>query len=120
MSALHPDQVLAVVAVSDIERSHGWYERLFGQTATNRPMSGLAEWRMTESGWLQVFEDPQRAGRSLANFAVSDLDAAVADIASRGIEVGEVVTANRGVRLHTIADPDGNQITLIGNFREDY
>lgn len=38
----------------------------------------------------------------------------------RGIETGELVDADKGVRLCSIDDPDGNTITLIGNFRERY
>ena len=39
------DHVLAVVAVSDFDASHRWYEQLCGTPATNVPMPGsLAEW----------------------------------------------------------------------------
>ena len=113
--------VLAVVAVSDFDTSQAWYERLLGEPATNVPMPGsLAEWRLTDTGWLQVFHDPKRAGITMANVAVSDLDHHVEAIRQRNITPGEVITANKNVRLCTIADPDGNQLTLIGNFREDY
>ncbi len=115
------DHVLAVVAVSDFDASHRWYEQLLGAPATNVPMQGnLAEWRLTDTGWLQVFHEPERAGTSMANVAVDDLDGHVEAIRQRGIEPGEVVTANKDVRLCTLRDPDGNQLTFIGNFREDY
>ncbi len=115
------DHVLAVVAVSDFDTSHAWYEQLMGEPATNVPMPGsLAEWRLTDTGWLQVFHDPERAGTTMANLAVTDLDGHVNGIRLRGIAPGEIITANKNVRLCTIPDPDGNQLTLIGNFREDY
>ena len=113
--------VLAVVAVSDFDASHEWYQALFGAPATNVPMPGnLAEWRVTDSGWLQVFHDPEKAGASMVNFAVTDLDQQIADLHARGIDTGDIITVNKGVRLCPINDPDNNTITFIGSFREQY
>ena len=70
------DHVLAVVPVSDLAVSTGWYRRVFAAAPTNVPMPGrLAEWRVTDTGWVQVSVDVERAGRGLLNFATSDLDA---------------------------------------------
>jgi glyoxylase I family protein len=56
------DHVLAVVPVADFEAAHAWYERLFGRPADNLPMEGrLVEWRVTDSGWVQVTRDAARA-----------------------------------------------------------
>jgi glyoxylase I family protein len=41
-------------------------------------------------------------------------------VRDRGLEPQEIVEANKGVRLSTITDPDGNTITFIGGFRVDY
>ena len=121
LTPLAVDHVLAVVAVSDFDVAHRWYERLLGAPATNVPMPGsLAEWRITGTGWLQVFHDPERAGTSMTNLAVADLDDQVAQVRARGIRPDDTVTANKNVRLCTVVDPDGNRITLIGNFREHY
>jgi len=83
-------------------------------------MEGLAEWRVTDTGWLQVWEDPDRAGTALLNFAVDDLAAHLEELASRGFSPGEVQTVNKGVQLTAVTDPDGNTITFIGNFRVNY
>ncbi len=114
------EHTLAVVAVSDLDAARKWYERLIGASPTNVPMPSLVEWRTSEAGWLQVFHDPERAGSSMANLSVGDLDATADEVRSRGIEVGEIVEADRGVRLATAHDPDGNAITLIGGFRPIY
>ncbi|GAA2792621.1 VOC family protein [Saccharopolyspora taberi] len=114
------EHVLAVVPVSDIDAADAWYERLFGRPADNNPMPGLVEWQVTGTGWVQVFHDPDRAGGTMLNFAVDDLDAHVADLAGRGLEPGEVQQANKGVRLSTTSDPDGNRITFVGGFRVRY
>jgi glyoxylase I family protein len=115
------DHVLAVVPVSDFDAAHAWYERLFGRPADNLPMEGrLVEWRVTETGWVQVTFDADRAGSALVNFAVDDIDGHIADVSTRGLVPGPIKTANKGVQLSAIRDPDGNTITLIGNFRVTY
>lgn len=114
------EHVLAVVPVTDVERSRRWYETLFGRAPDNNPMPNLVEWQVVPGGWVQVFEDDQHAGSTVVNFAVQDLDNHLDQLKHRGLEPGEVVAANKGVRLSTLADPDGNKIWLIGGFRVHY
>jgi glyoxylase I family protein len=112
------DHVLAVVPVSHIQAAQRWYEALIGRPEDNHPMDSLVEWRITETGW--VFHDPERAGSTLLNFAVDDLEARAAELAARGLVLDEIQTANKGVRTASITDPDGNRITFIGGFRVVY
>ena len=114
------DHVLAVVPVSDIDRSRDWYSSLFGRSADNNPMPTLVEWQVLPGAWVQVFSDPQRAGSGLLNFAVDDVESHLAQVRERGIEPGEIVDANKGVRISTVNDPDGNTIRFIGGFRVQY
>ncbi len=114
------DHLLAVVAVSDLQSSRDWYSSLFGRQPDNDPMPTLTEWQVVPQGWLQVFHDPERAGSSLFNFAVDDLDAHIAGLQGRGLKPEDVVEAGNGVRLSTVTDPDGNMIRLIGGFRVVY
>jgi hypothetical protein len=37
-------------------------------------MAGFAEWKLADGGWIQVFQDKERAGSSSDTFLVSDLD----------------------------------------------
>src|SRR5271169_800925 len=106
------DHVLAVVPVSDIDEARPWYERLFGRPADNRPMVTLDEWRIADSGWVQLSLDPERAGSTLLNFAVDDLEPHVAELRARGLSFDPTETVNKGVQLSAIVDPDGNRITL--------
>jgi glyoxylase I family protein len=106
------NHLLAVVPVSDIEAAARWYERFLGGAPTNQPMPSLVEWQTTSTGW--------RAGHTAMNFAVDDLEAAVNELIGRGLAPGEIQTANKGVQLSALTDPDGNTITLIGGFREIY
>ena len=114
------EHVLAVVPVSDLDAANAWYESLFGRPADNRPMPSLAEWQVTGAGWVQVTVDADRAGSGLLNFAVDDLAAMREELSSRGVETGEIQTVTKGVELSATDDPDGNTITLIGNFRVEY
>lgn len=112
--------VLAVVPVSELERADAWYEALFGRPADNRPMPSLVEWQVTGGGWVQVTVDTDRAGSGLLNLAVDDLAATRDGLATRGVDTAEIQHVNKGVQLSATTDPDGNAITLIGNFRMKY
>ncbi|MBC9726288.1 VOC family protein [Streptomyces sp. TRM68367] len=107
--------VLAVAPVRDIEQAVAWYERLLGRPADTRPMPGLADWHVSPSGWVQVFQSPDHAGSTLLNLAVDDLDKAPSDLAGRGIEAGPVQPGSQRVRFAAVHDPDGNRVTLIEN-----
>jgi hypothetical protein len=56
--------VLAGVAVRDLDQAKRWYEISFARPADAEPMAGLAEWH-TPGGVLQLVLDEQRAGGSL-------------------------------------------------------
>ncbi|MCT7658735.1 VOC family protein [Mycobacterium deserti] len=114
------DHVLAVVPVTDLDKSREWYGSLFGRPADNNPMPTLVEWQVLPGAWVQVFIDAERAGSGLLNFAVDDLESHLAEVSGRGLEPGEIVDANKGVRLSTVTDPDGNSISIIGGFRVEY
>jgi predicted enzyme related to lactoylglutathione lyase len=112
--------VLAVVHVSDIAASRRWYAALFDRPEDNNPMPTLVEWQVLPGAWVQVFHDDGRAGTGAVNFAVDDLDDHVAQLRERGFAPGDIVEANKGVRLSSLSDPDGNTVNLIGGFRVDY
>lgn len=113
--------LMAVVPVSDFDAAHLWYEQLFGRAADNLPMAGLlVEWQVTDSCWVQVTHNAESAGTGLLNFAVDDLPQHLSELAARGLPPGEIVQANKGARLSTLNDPDGNTITFIGGFRIEY
>jgi predicted enzyme related to lactoylglutathione lyase len=114
------EHVFAVVPVADIDTAAAWYARLVGRGPDNHPMDSLVEWRITDTGWLQVTRDDDRAGSALVNFAVHDLKAHLADLRERDLSPGPIEQVNKGVELSTIVDPEGNTITFIGNFRVKY
>lgn len=114
------DYVLAVIPVRHIEVGRSWYTKLFGREPDNNPMPNLIEWQVTDGAWVQVTEDPQRAGKAMLNLAVSDIEEGARELREMGIGGDEIIDANKGVRLCPIADPDDNKIQLVGNFRVKY
>ena len=117
---MNVNHVLTVAPVADIAKSREWYQRLFDRKPDNNPMETLIEWQLTSNGWLQVTADPERAGSAQVNLAVGHLADQVAELRSRGIDIGEIQPMHNGVEICSITDPDGNVITLIGNFRVKY
>jgi len=105
------NNVLASVAVTDLESAVAWYGRLLEHGPESRPMPELAEWRFERGGWLQVYRLPERAGAGSFTLTVSDLDAEVRRIAALGIDVGQRTSGKWGSTL-MMTDPDGNHIAF--------
>ncbi|GAA3555121.1 hypothetical protein GCM10022235_23840 [Kribbella ginsengisoli] len=106
--------VLAVIPVHELGPAAQWYESFFGRPADQQPMDTLAEWHLSEFGVVQVFQDPDRAGRTSVNFAVDDLDTTLSTLAGSGITATDpqIVSSGRQ-RLATTTDADGNTLGLI-------
>ena len=104
--------VFAGIPVDGYEQALAFYERLFGRPPDRFPTDHEAVWQLTDTGLIYVVTDPARAGTGLLTLIVDDLDAWVAAVSDRGIDVGEPVTIPGAVRRATIADPEGNRITL--------
>ena len=110
------ENVLAGVAVKNLETSAKWYEQLIGHPG-NKPMEGLFEWSLPSGGALQVFVDAQRAGSSSVTFSVKDIDDHMARLAERGIKVGKT-SKSPNVSTAIILDPDGNQVVLAEQYSD--
>jgi predicted enzyme related to lactoylglutathione lyase len=105
------DNALASVAVSNLHSTVQWYEKLFRRPADSMPMPEVAEWKFAGGGWLQVYQNPERAGTGSVTLAVSDLDEQIADLRKAGIEPGAPMNSPR-VNVVMIKDPDGNSIAF--------
>jgi predicted enzyme related to lactoylglutathione lyase len=105
--------VLAGVAVRNLEQAKRRYEVFFARPVDVEPMGGLAEWH-TPGGVLQLVLDEQRAGGSLVTMWVPDARSALADLAARGgpeVELDD--TTSDKVLFATLIDPDGNAVTVV-------
>jgi predicted enzyme related to lactoylglutathione lyase len=105
------DNALASVAVNDLDAAVRWYEKLFGRAADSRPMAEVAEWKFPRGGWLQVYGNPERAGKGSVTLAVTGFDAQMAALKRSGIEVGEPMKSDK-MKVVMIKDPDGNSIAF--------
>ena len=54
--------VLAALAVSNLQSATTWYTKLLGRGPTDVPMKGLIEWEFPGGGWLQIYERASKAG----------------------------------------------------------
>ena len=105
------NNALASVAVSDVQSAVRWYEKLLGRPADSKPMSEVAEWKFEGGGWLQVYQNTDRAGMGSVTLAVSDLDEQIDDLRKSGIEPGAPLKSPM-VIVVMIKDPDGNSIAF--------
>jgi hypothetical protein len=85
---------LAGIMVSDLTTAEAWYEQLLSRPADARPMEGLAEWELADGGWIQVFQDKERAGSSSVTFVVSGLDDQLAELKAKGISIERTTTSD--------------------------
>lgn len=103
--------VMPNLRVSDLDAAERWYTALLGRGPDERPMDGLLEWRLGPGAGLQVWREPDAAGRSGCTIAVADLDAVAARLTAAGV-AHEGVEQASSVRILRLADPDGNRVVL--------
>lgn len=103
---------LASVAVKDLTAVVEWYERLLGRPADSRPMSELAEWKFERGGWLQLYQNADRAGSGSLTLSVNDLDEQVSHLRKCGLDAGQQIISEKA-KIVMIKDPDGNSIALV-------
>jgi hypothetical protein len=101
------------VPVTELAPAQDFFERLLGGPPDIVVNEDEVMWRVTDAAWLYVVVDPQRAGRALVALSVPDLDAALADLAARGIEPSRVEQVGASERKATVVDADGNSVALI-------
>jgi hypothetical protein len=107
-------ELFAGIRVSDFEAAKPWYERLLGAEPSFLPHATEAVWELAEHRSLFIVEDVEGAGRSIHTIFLDDLDARVAEIASRGIEPDELVTYPGKARKALYRDADGNEVGFGG------
>ena len=100
--------------VSDLDRSAAWYVEHLGGV----PGPRHGDWQTFDLGGEVTFGLHQGAsdgqGGATPAFRVDDLDAAIAELTTAGINpVDEATTDTGAARFRTFADPDGNVFQLI-------
>lgn len=105
------ETIFANVSCSDLARSSAWYEKLFGKPPARRPMPGLAEWQLTESAEMQLFEAKEHAGHSTLTLGVLPIDPERERLEAAGLQPGPVERAD-DFFIVRLRDPDGNLVVL--------
>ena len=106
--------VLAQATVSDLPAAERWYSALFGRVPDARPMDGLLEWHLGDAFGVQVWSEPDRAGRSSMVLGESDLDGLAARLADAGLDHAGPQQATSS-RILPLLDPDGNRVVFTGS-----
>ena len=105
--------VLAQSTVSDLLAAEPWYTALLDRAPDSRPMQGLLEWHVTAGGGVQLWVEPERAGRCTVQLATDDLDTTADRLTASGVGT-TAVEPGGGARLLRLTDPDGNRVIVIG------
>jgi len=109
------EYAFAGLPVTDLGAAQAWYERLLDREPNFFPNDDEAVWQLTDTAWIYVVIDAERAGRGLLTVLVDDLPALVAGLGERGIDAGEMETFAEVMRRVRILDPDGNRLTFAEN-----
>jgi hypothetical protein len=104
-------RVLAQATVRDLGVAEQWYTTVFDGPPDTRPMAGLIEWHLGEAFGVQVWAEPERAGRSSMVLDETDLDALANRLSRAGVEHAELEQAT-SARILRLSDPDGNRIVF--------
>ncbi len=104
--------VFAGIPVAHRDAAAAWYERLTGRPPDLLPNEDEAAWQLTETGWIYLIADADRAGSGLHTLLVDDLDGFLAGLADHGISAGPIETIGGAVRHAIVTDPDGNRLNV--------
>lgn len=103
--------VMAAIAVTDIAAATAWFTKLLGRGPTESPMPGLVEWEFPGGGWLQVYENPERAGSGSVTIIEDDLETRIASLETAHIRIDREKMSDT-MAIAVVEDPDGNRITF--------
>lgn len=101
--------VFAGIPTGNFASALPWYERLFGRPPDMLPTEEEAAWQFTDTGWIYLVGDADRAGNALVTLLVDNLDEQVTALAERGLAPAELETLPDAGRKVTFIDPEGNK-----------
>ena len=121
------DESFSTYSIDDVGAAKDFYQGTLGVSVTDEKEGGLGLSLGQQKIYLYPKEDHEPATFTVLNFAVSDIDAAVEELRSRGVELesygGEIETDDDGIfrggdsgdgpNIAWFKDPSGNILSLI-------
>lgn len=98
----------AGIAVKDYQTACAWYERFLGRAPDMLPNESEAAWLFSNTAWMYIIADAERAGNALLTVIIDDLDQQVATLSERGFTPAEIEDVPGKYRKVSFRDPDGN------------
>ncbi|HVS16969.1 MAG TPA: nuclear transport factor 2 family protein [Planctomycetota bacterium] len=105
------ENALASVPVRDLSSAVPWYASLFGRPPDSGQESETVEWKFEKGGWLQVYQNAERAGSGSLSLVVSSLAEQVSTLAKWGLDAGRPMISEK-LKVVMIKDPDDNSIAF--------
>jgi catechol 2,3-dioxygenase-like lactoylglutathione lyase family enzyme len=102
----------AGVAVKNYQAACAWYERLLGRPPDMLPNDIEAAWRISDTAWMYIIVDVDRAGKALLTLIIDDLEQHVAELGQRGFTPEEIEDVPGKYRKVSFRDPEGNTIAF--------
>ncbi len=101
--------VMAGLAVSNIQTATSWYTKLLGRGPTAMSTATAVEWEFPGGGWLRVYEKAEKAGTGSLTIMEDDLESRMASLQTAHITIDKERVSD-GSSIAVVADPDGNRI----------
>ncbi len=127
MAAFTVDRAFSGFSVDDIDAARDFYGNTLGLDVSDNPM-GFLDLHLPSGGSILIYAKPNHepASFTILNFPVTDVDAAVDDLISRGVQTkiysdaefpsderGIVRGDGRGPDIAWFRDPAGNVLAVM-------
>jgi catechol 2,3-dioxygenase-like lactoylglutathione lyase family enzyme len=121
------EESFSTYSIDDVAAAKEFYGETLGLKVTDEKEGGLGLKLGDQNVYLYPKDDHEPASFTVLNFAVTDIDAAVAELSSRGIEFesydGDIETDEDGIfrggdkgngpNIAWFKDPSGNILSVI-------
>ncbi|WP_164232690.1 VOC family protein [Microbacterium hydrocarbonoxydans] len=126
MSAFQITHAYSGFSVDDIDKARDFYGKTLGLKVSDNPM-GFLDIALPQGGSILVYSKPNHtpASFTILNFPVADVEAAVDDLAARGVTMAsypELGTDEKGIvrggpgrgpDIAWFTDPAGNVLSVL-------
>jgi hypothetical protein len=109
---MHIPSIFVGITVSELTVSERWYELFFDRAPDVLVSPDEVMWQLNEQAWLYIVADVSPSRSVNLVLATDDLDAALEDLARRGINARDIDVIDGAGRKAYFHDPDDNDVVL--------